>query len=195
MCIVVSTTIVLLQPLTYGDVKKASATSMLPSNLTSAIASIHTVLNPSSSNHSLLVVQSPFYEAHKGLFMHKGKITGQVVSNSEPPQIQVSATENGTVKGIGNVTNLETWLETYRTPTIINGLGHGILTTKDGQMATWVAHDMGRTNVNTGTTFKGIMFFNTNSTGKLAFLNNLEGLFITHINTNGSRLTNIWEWK
>ncbi len=92
----------------------------------------------------------------------------------------MSVVENGTVKGVVNVTNLETWWDTYRTPTIINAVGHGILTTKDGQMATWVAHDIAGINVNTGvTTFKGIMFFNTNSTGNLAFLNNLEGLYIT----------------
>jgi hypothetical protein len=62
-------------------------------------------------------------------------------------------------------------------------------------MATLVGHDMGRINANTGTTFKGIMFFNTNSTGKLAFLNNLQGLFVTQVNTNGSIRTKIWEWK
>jgi hypothetical protein len=76
--------IIVLLPLTDGGVKKTSATSMLSSNLTSTIPSINTVLNPSSANHSLLVAQSPFYEADIG------KTIGQVVSSSEPPQIEVS---------------------------------------------------------------------------------------------------------
>ncbi|MGB6673163.1 MAG: hypothetical protein WBE34_12075, partial [Candidatus Nitrosopolaris sp.] len=31
-------------------------------------------------------------------------------------------------------------------------------------------------------TYHGVMFFSSNSTGKLAFLNNLEGLYITEVN-------------
>jgi hypothetical protein len=95
-----------------------------------------------------------------------GKLIGQVVSNSAGPQVQVSVV-----------------------------VGHGILTTKDGQMATWVAYDIGRIKANTGvTTFNGIMFFGTNSTGSLAFLNNLAGLYVTQTNSN-MRTTKIWEWK
>lgn len=143
------------------------------------------------SNTSLVVAQSPFYESNIG------KVIGQIVTSSSggAAQVQISVMENGTIIGIGNVTNLETWLDTYRSPTIINAVGHGILTTKDRQMATWIAYDKGSIDVNTGvTTFKGIMFFNTNSTGKLAFLNNLEGLYITDTNGN-MRTTEIWEWK
>jgi len=38
------------------------------------------------------------------------------------------------------------------------------------------------------------MFFNTNSTGKLAFLKNLEGLHISEVDGN-KRTDNIYEWK
>jgi hypothetical protein len=182
--------LLLVLPLINGraDDVLAASTIMVGSTRSNSINSV-----TNSNNNSLLIAQSPFYEANIG------RVIAQIVTSSgggaSPPQIQVSVMENGTIIGIGNVTNLETWLDTYRSPTIINAVGHGILTTKDRQMATWTAYDKGSINVNTGvTTFKGIMFFNTNSTGKLAFLNNLEGLYITDTNGN-MRTTKIWEWK
>ena len=185
ICLLVYLTIILL-PLDGDGSPVAAAISNMSSNSTTAIiskAKIPTI------NNSLVVAQSPFYESKVW------KLIGQAVSNSAAPLVQVSVIENGTMKGVGNVTNLETWWDTYKTPTIINALGRGILTTKDGQMVTWNAQDIGRINLNTGvTTFNGIMFFNTNSTGSLAFLNNLAGLHI--IQTDSSmRTTKIWEWK
>ena len=185
ICLLAYLTIILL-PLDGKGSQVAAAISNMSSNSTTAIiskAKIPTI------NNSLVVAQSPFYESKVW------KLIGQAVSNSAAPQVQVSVVENGTMKGVGNVTNLETWWDTYKTPTIINALGRGILTTKDGQMATWTAQDVGRINLNTGvTTFNGIMFFNTNSTGSLAFLNNLAGLHITQTD-NSMRTTKIWEWK
>jgi hypothetical protein len=185
ICLLVYLTIILL-PLDGKGSQVAAAISNMSSNSTTAIiskAKIPTI------NNSLVVAQSPFYESKVW------KLIGQAVSNSAAPQVQVSIVENGTMKGVGNVTNLETWWDTYKTPTIINALGRGILTTKDGQMATWTAQDVGRINLNTGiTTYNGIMFFNTASTGSLAFLNNLAGLHITQTD-NSMRTTNIWEWK
>src|ERR1051325_643552 len=185
ICLLVYLTIILL-PLDGKGSQVASAISNMSSNSTTAIiskAKIPTI------NNSLVIAQSPFYESKVW------KLIGQAVSNNAAPQVQVSIVENGTMKGVGNVTNLETWWDTYKTPRIINALGRGILTTKDGQMATWTAQDVGRINLNTGiTTYNGIMFFNTNSTGSLAFLNNLAGLHITQTD-NSMRTTNIWEWK
>jgi hypothetical protein len=185
ICLLVYLTIILL-PLDGKGSQVAAAISNMSSNSTTAIiskAKIPTI------NNSLVVAQSPFYESKVW------KLIGQAVSNSAAPQVQVSIVENGTMKGVGNVTNLETWWDTYKTPTIINALGRGILTTKDGQMATWTAQDVGRINLNTGiTTYNGIMFFNTASTGSLAFLNNLAGLHITQTDSS-MRTTNIWEWK
>jgi hypothetical protein len=184
ICLLICLTITFL-PLGGKANQVAATVSNMLSNSITAIskAKIPTI------NNSLVVAQSPFYESKVG------KVIGQVVSNSVAPQVQVSVVENGTMKGVGNVTNLETWWDTYKTPTIINALGRGILTTKDGQMATWTAQDLGRINVNTGvTTFNGIIFFNTNSTGSLGFLNNLVGLYITQTNSS-MRTTKIWEWK
>jgi hypothetical protein len=65
-----------------------------------------------------------------------------------PQQVEVIF-ENGTINGLGRVTNLEAWMFS---PIGSHGLGHGVITTKDNQMITWTAYDTnGTTNNNTKT--------------------------------------------
>ena len=60
----------------------------------------------------------------------------------------------------------------------IHGEGQGVLMSKDGQeMATWTGHGVGRFTSPGKIRFVGSLFFSTASTGKLAFLNNLVGVF------------------
>lgn len=139
-----------------------------------------------------LIAASPFYEAKVG------KIVGQrIVStgNGTTPEVEQSILENGTIKGVGNVTSLGTWTNTFRSPRINYGVGQGVITTADGQdMATWTAYDIGRSNIKGVIIYHGISFFNTNSTGKLAFLKNLEALHTTEVDGN-KQTTKMWEWK
>jgi len=188
---VVSIVVLLLLPLplTNEAIEKVfAASTMLPSK-TQATTPINSI-DAETKNNSLVVAQTPFYQAEFG------KLIGQTVLNTGGvPQIQESIIENGTMNGVGNVTNLETWVDTFKSPAIAYGVGQGILTTKDKQRATWIAHDIGRTNDNNGAiTYHGVMFFSSNSTGKLAFLNNLEGLYITEVN-GSKQTTKMWEWK
>jgi hypothetical protein len=69
-------------------------------------------------------------------------------------------------------------------------------------MATWIANDVGRSDDKGVITYRGLIFFNTvnsSSAGeKLAFLNNMEALFITQVNVSSSdrpQATKMWEWK
>ena len=60
----------------------------------------------------------------------------------------------------------------------IHGEGQGVLMSKDGQeMATWTGQGVGRFTNPGKIRFVGSLFFNTASTCKLAFLNNLVGVF------------------
>jgi hypothetical protein len=90
-----------------------------------------------NSRFICLSYTSPFYESKDG------KIIGQrIVStgNGTTPQIEVSVIENGTMKGVGNVTSLGTWTNTFRSR-INYGFGQGVITTADGQdMATWTGY-------------------------------------------------------
>ena len=171
---------------------------VLPIGKAHAITSLPVVPSIINTATSLEIAASPFYESNAG------KLIGQRVVNTAnglTPQIgyEYTTIENGTIKGVGNVTMLQTWTnaapEAPRSPTIIYGVGQGVITTADGQdMATWIGYGIGRSNINGTITFHGINFFNTNSTGKLAFLKNLEGLNISEVDGN-KQTTKIYEWK
>jgi hypothetical protein len=165
---------------------------VLPIGKAHAITSLPAVPSSINTTTSLGIAASPFYESNVS------KLIGQRVvstANGITPQIETTYIENGTIKGVGNVRNLQTWTDTSRSPTIIYGVGQGVITTADGQdMATWIGYGIGRSNINGTITYHDIILFNTNSTGKLAFLKNLEGLHIAEADGN-KRTTKIYEWK
>jgi hypothetical protein len=67
--------------------------------------------------------------------------------------------------------------------------------TSDGQeMATWTGQGVGRTDRG-GVSFRGSLFYRTNSTGKLSFLNNLVGVFEYEVDEEGNTSAKVWEWK
>jgi len=165
---------------------------VLPIGKAHAITSLPVVPTSINTKTSLGIAASPFYESNVS------KLIGQRVvstANGITPQIEYTNIENGTIKGVGNVTNLQTWTDTSRSPRIIYGVGQGVITTADGQdMATWIGYGIGRSNINGTTTYHDIILFNTNSTGRLAFLKNIEGLHIAEADGN-KRTTKIYEWK
>jgi hypothetical protein len=171
---------------------------VLPIGKAHAITSLPVIPSSINTTTSLGTAASPFYESNVG------KLIGQRVvstANGNTPQIgyEYTTIENGTIKGVGNVTMLQTWTnaapEASKSPRIIYGVGQGVITTADGQdMATWIGYGTGKSNINGTITFHGINFFNTNSTGKLAFLKNLEGLNISEVDGN-KQTTKIYEWK
>ena len=165
---------------------------VLPIGKAHAITSLPVVQSSINTTTSLGIAASPFYESNVS------KLIGQRVvstANGITPQIEYTNIENGTIKGVGNVTNLQTWTDTSRSPRIIYGVGQGVITTADGQdMATWIGYGIGRSNINGTTTYHDIILFNTNSTGRLAFLKNIEGLHIAEADGN-KRTTKIYEWK
>ncbi|MGB8100348.1 MAG: hypothetical protein WCE96_01585, partial [Nitrososphaeraceae archaeon] len=59
-----------------------------------------------------------------------GKVTSiKILNVTGFPRTEVSFTENGTMVGIGNVTNIGTFLETNKSDKSISGQGKGIITT------------------------------------------------------------------
>ena len=92
---------------------------------------------------------------------------------------QDSYTATGILKDVGNVTDKSTFITTYQSDSgnTSTSTGHGIITTKDGEIATYTGHDLGITDKNGTDTYRGILTFQTDSDGKLAFLDNLIGLY------------------
>lgn len=139
--------------------------------------------------NDLEINNNPFYESESG------KIIGQSVQSvsNNSPQIKQTIMEDGIIKNIGNVTNVQTWVNTFKSPGIFFGTGKGVMTAEDGQIATWKGYDIGISNNKSTITYHGITFFDTNSTGKMSFLKNLIGLHMTKVVGN-KQFTKIWEW-
>jgi hypothetical protein len=79
---------------------------------------------------------------------------------------------------------------------VIYGEGQGVLTTtKDGQMATWTGQGIGRFTSDGKLVLHGSLFFSTTSTGKLAFINNMVGIFQYEEDALGNTSTKVWGWK
>ena len=83
--------------------------------------------------------------------------------------------EQGFLKGVGNVTNNQTFINTYLTDKLIQSRGNGTFETPDGQKITWISSDLGRS-VDGRWVFYGIMLFNNTQNESLSILNNSIGL-------------------
>jgi hypothetical protein len=73
-----------------------------------------------------------------------------------------------------------------------------VITTRDGseEMATETGRGIGHL-IDGGkkVKFRGSFFYSTSSTGKLAFLNNMIGVFEYEGNQPGNTSYKVWEWK
>jgi hypothetical protein len=108
-------------------------------------------------------------------------------------QTEISFVEKGIMKNIGNVTNTGIFIDNSSdNGRVLQGVGNGSITTENGDIVSWNAYDIGNETGNV-TTFKGAIFFDTNSE-KLTSMDNVMGLYIQNI-SNGNSLRQIWEWK
>lgn len=130
------------------------------------------------------------------IYEQKGKISSQRILDVNGPKIESTSEGKGIINGI-EVTDIVTFWSIPvddKQPHTIYAEGYGVLTSKDGEMATWKGYAIGRQNGNKHT-HRGSVFMSTSSTGNLAFLNNIVGVFEYEIDENGNNSGKIWEWK
>jgi hypothetical protein len=133
------------------------------------------------------------------IYEQKGKISGYRVLDTEGPTIETTITGTGIINGI-EVTDIVTYWSKPSSSLQDNekvffAEGKGVISTKDGEMATWKGYGIGRYNGHNRTD-RGSVFFKTpTSNGKLAFLNNKIGVFEYEADENGNTNGKIWEWK
>jgi hypothetical protein len=127
----------------------------------------------------------------------KGMVTGQRVVEVHPwPKIETSFVQNDTIKGNISASEMGTYTSIVRPDGSLYGQGQGIITTKGGEVVTWTGQGIGHFMQDGKLRFHGSLFFSTNSTtGKLAFLNNMVGIFHYEVDTAGKTIANVWEWK
>lgn len=79
--------------------------------------------------------------------------------------------EYGILKTVGNITNNQTFSNTYLSDDLLVGRGNGTIETFDGQKITWSSSDLGTLRDNQWV-FYGVMLFNNTSSKSLSLLNN-----------------------
>lgn len=137
---------------------------------------------------SNLTIGKPFFD-------ERGKITNQrVISIGDTVDFEISLTSTGIVNGL-NATDTATFISTIRSDRTVFSKGYGILTAENAEFATYNFEGLGRYSPNGELRSNGVLFLETESTGRLAFLNNLVGIFKNEIDRMGKTATKTWELK
>jgi hypothetical protein len=131
------------------------------------------------------------------IYEAKGKITGYKVLDVEGPKIEISITQNGILKGGIEAIDIVTYWSIPRPEGAYYAEGKGVFMAKDSpnDTAAWtgqgIAHYSGQKRRDVGSVF----CLTSLTTGKLAFLNNMVGVFEYTTDETGNSEGKIWEWK
>ena len=145
------------------------------------------------------------------IYEHKGKVIGQRVLGigsvqgeeegnaaavSALPKIETTFSADAKLKGTINVTDTGTYWSIIRPGGILYGEGQGLYLIKDGsgETATWTGYGIGRLSAAERVSYRGSLFFRTNSQ-KMSFLNNIVGVFEYEVDESGNTSAKMWEWK
>jgi hypothetical protein len=124
----------------------------------------------------------------------KGRVTYVKVVDVEGPTMETSVSASGTLKGV-QVTETLTYMASPSSQGVLHGVGNGIIQSSDGEIATYTGEGIGRYDASGILKWRGAVFFQTNSGGKLEFLNNIVGVFEAQVDTQGNFADKTWEWK
>jgi hypothetical protein len=135
------------------------------------------------------------------IYEAEGKVTNMRVISVEEgrPKIEVTISQNGLLKGV-EVTSIVTYSSIPREQGgAIYAEGKGVFMTKEGngggETATWTGQGIAHYYSGQRRRDVGSIFCRTSSNGKLAFLNNMVGVFEYESDESGASRGKIWEWK
>jgi hypothetical protein len=134
------------------------------------------------------------YESEESFFEEKGRIT------PAPKQIgdktQVTFSSKGTFKGNIEVTNTGDLVSVSKGNKGMSAQGQGVVTTKDGsEKANYTFLQVGKTTKEGKLVLRGCAVWSTDSTGKLAFLDNMLSIVTTEVDETGNFSSNDRELK
>jgi len=125
----------------------------------------------------------------------KGKSVGRRVVDVDGPSMEISVSLGGNMRGT-QVTESATYVNRpTNTPGAFYGKGQGIVMAGEPGVVTFTGEGFGRV-VPSGTIkWRAAFFYQTTSTGKLVFLNNLVGVSENEVDAEGNVIDKQWEWK
>jgi hypothetical protein len=113
------------------------------------------------------------------------------ISSTPYRMTEERAVDQGFLKGVGNVTNNQTYISTHLSDKLIQSTGNGTIETPDGQSIAWITSAIGRP-VDSRWVFYEIILFNNTQSKSLSLLNNSIGLVKSTI---GNEPDYIWLLK
>jgi hypothetical protein len=134
------------------------------------------------------------------IYEAKGKVTGLRVLDVQGgiPKIEVTITQNGTLKGGTEATNTVTYWSVHRPGEgAYYAEGKGVFMAKDdpSEIATWTGHGIAHYSGQKRRDVGSIFCRTSSTTGKLAFLNNIVGVCEYEADEMGNAEGKIWEWE
>lgn len=124
-----------------------------------------------------------------------GAISGYRVLSVDAahPKVEASFKATGTILGV-EVANIGTYVTEPKPGGFLLGTGKGVVTTQDGETATWIGHGVGRTGNAGATNWRGSLYYSTTSR-RLDRLNGVVLVFEYDVDPEGRTSTRLWEWK
>jgi hypothetical protein len=127
-------------------------------------------------------------------FEESGQVTGQ--KEIGPNTMHITFAANGTLKGNIEVTNTGDFISVSKGDNLFFDQGQGAITTIDGsETANYTIIAVGNVTQDGKQEIQGAAAYSTDSTGKLAFLNNILGIFKAEVDETGGFVSNEWQWK
>jgi hypothetical protein len=124
-----------------------------------------------------------------------GKVTGQRILNTQPLAMETTVQTRGTMRGV-QVTDMVTFVVSQTSSGVLHGTGTGVIrAVGQPEMATYTGEGIGTPLPSGGISYRGSVFLSTSSTGTLAFLNNMIGVFEIEIDQEGNFQCKTWQWK
>src|SRR5215212_9006076 len=165
-----------------------ATTATIPIQQTTGNAATNTSFQNTTSDTTSL--GHPFYKVRR-------KATSiRVIDVINGPKVEVSFSGNGTIRDSINVTDIGTIWTLPTSGGMIYSEGQGVLTTQQGEMATYTQQAIGQFTPEGRVIFQGSMFFKTLSpTGQLAFLDNEMGIYNYESDIAGNAIKQVWEWQ
>lgn len=129
-----------------------------------------------------------------------GEMEGKVSSSSQRVvdikgrTMETTVMASGSLKGL-QVTETLTYVANPTSKGVLHGVGNGIITTEDGNIVTFTGEGIGTFDASGVLKWRGAIFFDTSSEGKLGSLNNIVGVFEAQVDAQGNFTDKTWEWK
>lgn len=129
-----------------------------------------------------------------------GEMEGKVSSSSQRVvdikgrTMETTVMASGSLKGV-QVTETLTYVANPTSKGVLHGVGNGIITTEDGDIVTFTGEGIGTFDASGVLKWRGAIFFDTSSEGKLGSLNNIVGVFEAQVDAQGNFTDKTWEWK